>query len=43
MSFNSSKWVSMGAALQCDYLKGLWPSLVGQGGPGQQGRGKAIR
>lgn len=25
MSLNSSKRVSMGAALQCDHLKGLWP------------------
>lgn len=31
MSLNSSKWVSMGAALQCDHLKGLWSSPVDQG------------
>lgn len=31
MSLNSSKWVTMGAALQCDHLNGLWSSPVGQG------------
>lgn len=36
MSLSSSKWVSMGAALQCDHLRGLWSSPVGQGG--RQGR-----
>lgn len=31
MSFNSSKWVSMGAVLQCPHLKGLWLSPMVQG------------
>ena len=31
MSFNSSKWVSMGAVLQCPHLKGLRLSPMVQG------------
>lgn len=36
MSLNSSKWVSMGASLQCDHLKGLWLSPVGQGSEAEE-------
>lgn len=36
LSLNSSKWVSMGAALQCDHWKKLWPLPVGQGHPGRR-------
>lgn len=36
MSLNGCKWVSMGAALQCDHLKGLWLSLVGQGSEAEE-------
>lgn len=42
MSLNSSKRVSMGAALQCDYLKGLWPALVGQGGQGSKAEDRLL-
>lgn len=36
-SLNSSKWVSMGPVLQCDRLKGLWPSPAGQGSEAEEG------
>lgn len=36
-SLNSSKWVSMGAALQCDHLERLWPSPAGRGSEAEEG------